>query len=62
VRQAYEWVQRNALKAWDEGQDLKSLVSSDDELLRALRGRYRASVLTRHLPENIDKVFARVFA
>src|SRR4029078_1267033 len=24
---AYEWVQRNALKAWDEGQDLKSLVS-----------------------------------
>src|SRR5206468_2597975 len=34
--QAYEWVQRNALKAWDEGQDLKSLVSSDDEITSRL--------------------------
>src|SRR5213076_3085350 len=24
---AYEWVQRNAMKAWDEGKDLKTLVS-----------------------------------
>src|SRR5262249_53531446 len=30
--QAYEWVQRNALKAWDEGQDLRTLVSADDEI------------------------------
>src|SRR5438067_12557099 len=30
--QAYEWVQRNALKAWDEGEDLKSLISADKEI------------------------------
>src|SRR3954467_5036943 len=33
---AYEYVQRNALKAWDEGQDLKSLVFSDDEITSRL--------------------------
>src|SRR5213078_1861028 len=44
--QAYEWVQRNALKAWDEGQDLKSLISADKEI-------------TGHLnPEQIDRVFS----
>src|SRR3954470_8476461 len=31
--QAYEWVQRNALKAWDEGHELKSLVSDDQEIM-----------------------------
>src|SRR5436309_5473892 len=33
---AYEWVQRNAMKAWDEGNDLKTLVSSDQEITALL--------------------------
>src|SRR5437870_1857902 len=33
---AYEWVQRNAMKAWDEGEDLKTLVSSDKEITALL--------------------------
>src|SRR5258707_4602356 len=33
---AYEWVQRNAMKAWDEGRDLKTLVSSDREITALL--------------------------
>src|SRR5947208_9898269 len=34
--QAYEWVQRNALKAWDEGVGLKTLVLSDKEITALL--------------------------
>src|SRR5205814_9943776 len=30
--QAYEWVQRNAMTAWDEGGDLKSLISADKDI------------------------------
>src|SRR5881394_1324848 len=61
--QAYEWVQRNALKAWDEGKDLKSLVFSDDEITSRLSADAieRVFSLDTYL-RNIDKVFARVFA
>src|SRR2546425_2031131 len=30
--EAYEWVQRNALKAWDEGGDLQSLAAADPDI------------------------------
>ena len=61
--QAYEWVQRNALKAWDEGQDLKGLVSADKEITARLSGEQidRVFSLDTYL-RNVDKVFARVFA
>src|SRR5207237_529560 len=61
--QAYEWVQRNALKAWDDGKDLKSLVFSDEEITSRLSADAieRVFSLDTHL-RNIDKVFARVFA
>src|SRR2546421_2525036 len=44
---AYEWVQRNALRAWDEGGDLKTLVSTDKEITTLLSA------------EQIDRVFSR---
>ena len=61
--QAYEWVQRNALKAWDEGQDLKSLVSADDEIASRISADAidRVFSLDTYL-RNVEKVFARVFA
>ena len=61
--QAYEWVQRNALKAWDEGKDLKPLVFADDEITSRLSAEAieRVFSLDTYL-RNIDKVFARVFA
>jgi adenylosuccinate lyase len=61
--QAYEWVQRNALKAWDEGQELKSLVSADKDISARLSAGDidRAFSLDTYL-RNVDKVFARVFA
>jgi adenylosuccinate lyase len=60
--QAYEWVQRNALKAWDEGQDLKSLVSADKDITGRLNQEQidRAFSLDTYL-RNIDAIFQRVF-
>ena len=59
---AYEWVQRNALRTWDEGGDLKSAVSADKEIRAHLSEEQIARVfsLDTYL-RNIDKIFARVF-
>ena len=59
---AYEWVQRNAMKAWDEGSDFHSLVSADKEIRAHLSEEEIARVfsLDTYL-RNVDAVFARVF-
>ena len=59
---AYEWVQRNALKAWDEGSDLKSAVLNDKDIRAHLSEDQIARVfsLDTYL-RNVDKIFARVF-
>jgi adenylosuccinate lyase len=59
---AYEWVQRNALKAWDEGAELKSAVLADKDIRAHLSEEQIARVfsLETYL-RNIDKIFARVF-
>jgi len=61
--QAYEWTQRNALKAWDEGQELQPLVLVDKEIRAHLSEDQiaRAFSLDTYL-RNVEKVFARVFA
>lgn len=60
--QAYEWVQRNAMKAWDEGGNLQDLVSSDEEIKAHLSPAQiaRAFSLETYL-RNVDAIFARVF-
>jgi len=60
--QAYEWVQRNAMKAWDEGGNLQDLVSSDEEIRARLSPAQiaRAFSLETYL-RNVDAIFARVF-
>jgi len=60
---AYEWVQRNALRAWDDGTELKSAVLADKEIRAHLSEDQIARVfsLDTYL-RNIDKIFARVFA
>jgi adenylosuccinate lyase len=59
---AYEWVQRNALTAWDEGSDLKSAVLADKDIRAHLSEEQIARVfsLDTYL-RNVDKIFARVF-
>src|SRR5206468_2450459 len=44
--EAYRWVQRNAMKSWDEGADFRSLVSSDKDITARLS------------QERIDAVFS----
>src|SRR2546425_234259 len=60
---AYESVQRNAMKAWDEGSDFKSLVSADDDITAKLSTEQIANAfsLETYL-RNVDAIFARVFA
>jgi adenylosuccinate lyase len=60
--QAYEWTQRNALKAWDEGTELQPLVLADKEIRAHLSEDQiaRAFSLDTYL-RNVEKVFARVF-
>lgn len=59
---AYELVQRNAMKAWDEGKDLKTLVSADQEITALLSAAEidRVFSLDTYL-RNVDQIFARVF-
>jgi adenylosuccinate lyase len=60
--QAYEWVQRQAMKAWDEGGELQELVSADADIGAHLSREQiaRAFSLDTYL-RNVDAIFARVF-
>ena len=44
--EAYEWVQRNAMKAWDEGGDLQTLVTTDKDIAAILSAEQIAKVFT----------------
>jgi adenylosuccinate lyase len=60
--QAYEWVQRNAMRAYEEQRDFKSLLLADGDLMRVLTSEdvHRAFDLGEQL-RNVDGIFARVF-
>jgi adenylosuccinate lyase len=60
--QAYEWVQRNAMRSFDEGLDFKRLLEADPDIARALS----TSELDRAFDlddqfRHVDEVFDRVF-
>jgi adenylosuccinate lyase len=59
---AYEWVQRNAMRVWDENADFHTLIAGDPDIAGHLT---RAEVdgvfsLDTYL-RNVDAIFARVF-
>jgi adenylosuccinate lyase len=60
---AYEWVQRNAMRVWDEGEDFHSLVTADKDIAAHLSKAQIDAVfsLDTYL-RNVDQIFARVFA
>jgi adenylosuccinate lyase len=60
--QAYEWVQRNAMRAFHEGRDFKRLLLEDPDVAGALGAAAieRAFDLEEQL-RNVDAVFDRVF-
>ena len=61
--EAYRWVQRNALRAWEQDGSFRDLVEQDEEI-RAVLGPEdyeRAFSLERQL-RNVDAIFERVFS
>jgi adenylosuccinate lyase len=60
--QAYEWVQRNAMRSFAEQKDFKSLLVSDADVVKVLEPEdiERAFDLNGQL-RNVDAIFARVF-
>src|SRR4029077_9667667 len=60
--QAYEWVQRNAMRSFAEQLDFKTLLLADADVTRALppAAIERAFDLDEHL-KHVDYIFDRVF-
>ena len=60
--QAYEWVQRNAMRSFHEHKDFKELLLADPDLMQVLTPAEveRAFDLDDHL-RNVDVIFDRVF-
>ncbi|HEX8846410.1 MAG TPA: adenylosuccinate lyase [Pyrinomonadaceae bacterium] len=60
--QAYEWVQRNAMRVWDEDGDFQTLISADTDIQKHLTSEQikNAFSLDTYL-RNVDVVFERVF-
>jgi len=60
--QAYEWVQRNAMRSFNEARDFKALVAADPDIARMLPAAALEAAfdLRGHL-RHADAIFARVF-
>ena len=60
--QAYEWVQRNAMRSFHEQKDFKSLLLADADVLKVLDPAAIDKAFDLHDQlRNVDAVFARVF-
>ena len=60
--EAYNWVQRNAMRVWDEGVDFKDSVLADADICGRLEGKHIDQVFnSERLLENVDYIFNRVF-
>src|SRR3989475_2100894 len=59
---AYRWVQRNAMRVWDEGGTFRDKVLSDMDISRTLSPAEIAHVFdSTRLLANVDRIFERVF-
>ncbi len=59
---AYEWVQRNAMKTWNEGGDFRTRVLEDPDIAAHLtRDRIEGAFALDTYLRNVDAVFSRVF-
>ena len=61
--QAYEWVQRNAMRSFHEQKDFKSLLLADTELMKVLTpAEVEKAFDLNDQMRNVDAIFERVFA
>lgn len=59
---AYQWIQRNAMRVWDEGADFRSLILADPDVRRHLSEQEVLSTFDYdERLKQVDKVFERVF-
>ena len=59
---AYEWVQRNAMRVWDENQDFLDLIMADKDIRNQLsEGEVRQVFSLDHYLRNVSAIFERVF-
>jgi adenylosuccinate lyase len=59
---AYEWVQRNALRAYDQNKDFKDLLLADRDVMGVLDSKTIEDAFDLKVQlKNVDKVFDRVF-
>jgi adenylosuccinate lyase len=60
---AYRWVQRNAMRVWDEGGTFKEKVLTDADISKTLKAGDIEKVFdSTRLLANVDRIFQRVFA
>jgi adenylosuccinate lyase len=60
--EAYLWVQRNAMRAWDEGADFRALVLADPDIASRLpRERVERVFSLDTYTRNVGRIFERVF-
>jgi len=59
---AYRWVQRNAMRVWDEGGTFKDKVLGDADILKVCEKKEIGKVFdSTRLLKNVDRIFERVF-
>ena len=60
--EAYQWVQRNAMRAWEKGEDFRQLVEADPDISHALTpAELDAAFDLKRQLRHVDAIFRRVF-
>ena len=60
--EAYQWVQRNALKVWEEDVDFEALIAGDPDIATHLTPQEIKGVFNiRNRLQHIEDIFERVF-
>ncbi|MEK8089175.1 adenylosuccinate lyase [Thermithiobacillus plumbiphilus] len=60
---AYRWVQRNAMRVWEGGEDFRALLAADPEVSAKLSAAELDDLFSLdYHTKNIDRIFSRVFA
>ena len=58
---AYEWVQRNAMRVWDENRDFHALVKADTDIASRLSAEEIDRTFSlEHYLRNVDQIFRRL--
>ncbi|MDA0203939.1 MAG: adenylosuccinate lyase [Acidobacteria bacterium] len=61
--QAYRWVQRNAMKAWEEDGDFRALAEADSDIAGVLQSAdFDHAFSLENQLRHVDAIFERVFA